>query len=47
MIMLAHTSHDPARRQAHLAMLKDSLKKVFPPQEERSFEALLRQLDRC
>ena len=45
--MLAHTSYDPMRREAHLSMLKDSLKKVFPPQEARSFEALLRQLDRC
>ena len=35
-----------ARLQANLAMLKTSLKQVFPPQQEATFETLLRQLDR-
>jgi hypothetical protein len=39
-------SSSPARLQAHLFVLKDSLKKVFPPQDQQPFEALLKQLDR-
>jgi hypothetical protein len=39
-------SRAPERTQAHLQMLKASLKAVFRPADQQGFEHLLRQLDR-
>jgi len=45
-MMPLQTHSNAARLQANLCMLKETLHKVFPPPDGRSFEALLRELDR-